>query len=69
MTVRIEKISQRTFTVKITATHVADGAATDRTAFTAVLTSVAMDSVSGQAVPLPEATRSALEKYLSAQLD
>lgn len=67
MTVTVANISNRTFTVKIAATRVENGAATKIPAFTAVLTCVAMDSTTGQAIALPETTRTALEEYLASQ--
>jgi len=67
MATTVEAISNRTFTIKITATRVEDGSATDIPAFIVMLTGIAVDSADGQAVTLPDATREALEKYLTAQ--
>lgn len=67
MTVSLEKISNRTFTITIAATRVVNDAATDTPVFTAVLTCVAMDSTTGAAVSLPDATRDALQEYLERQ--
>lgn len=62
MVVTVAAVSTRTFTIEIAATR------TDcLRAFTAQLTSVAVDSGTRQSIPLPTAFREALELYRATQ--
>ena len=62
MTVLVSGTTNRTFTVDVTAQHVAGA----RAAFAARMTSVCIDSGGGQAIPIPEHVRAALEDYREA---
>lgn len=62
MTVLVAEMSNRTFTVEITAQHVAGA----RAAFAARMTSVCIDSGSGKAIQIPEHIRAAIEGYREA---
>jgi len=67
MTTRLEKFSNRTFTLSVAATRVENMLATDIPVFSAVLTCVALDQNTGRAVSLPDNTRDALEKCMASQ--
>ena len=67
MTVTVARITERTFSARIVATPVAEDKADATTVFSALLTTVAVDSRSGRAVALPETVRQALEQYRQAQ--